>query len=113
MDKKQMIINWIVLILLFVLFGFIMFSIMNTEIPPKQQVQQQIETDKKQSIDYKHLYDSATAYNSTQQKAINQINQSINKLINENNKNKGRIFTANDSVKLFICDSILRSNGYR
>ncbi len=79
----------------------------------KKAVKQQQQKDKVETEKYKSMYDSVVTENKADRKAISLINNAIKNLIHENDQNKTRAITANDSTKNFIADSLLQSGGYR
>ncbi len=69
--------------------------------------------DKEKEFTFNKKLDSVTAENAAIKSANNLIEYSITKIITTNEKNKIRSVSANDSLKHFISDSLLRANGYK
>jgi hypothetical protein len=62
---------------------------------------------------YIHVLDSLQNENNILKRANNRIKKSTTQILQTNEQTKIFFFTATDSVKLLVIDSMLRSNRYR
>jgi hypothetical protein len=84
-----------------------------TELMLALQVKNFAEENIKQAEKFKFTEDSLKIYYSGIDKANQRTNNSINKILKQNEKNKSNLIFMPDSVKLYVIDSMLRAGGYR
>jgi len=77
------------------------------------QVTELAKENKTQSERWNKTVDSLSNYYAGIDKANERTNKSINKILKQNEKNKGTLVFITDSTRLYIIDSLLRSAGVR
>ena len=68
---------------------------------------------KQDSEKFKFTTDSMQIYYSGIDKANQRTNNSINKILKQNDKNKADLLVVTDSVRMYIIDSLFRAAGIR